>query len=205
MFFSDPPFSRGAKSSVCNPVIAYTPSGKAGCMRRKPCCGDTYNVSEEVVSSRWPEKAGLFLILTLTLLFRALRPAFSHDCAVKSMYHRHFQDVKAKTVRFLRPVLFPVTPTKVSQGYDRLIRSCASRVILWLPHSHRHRHGKNTRRTTDDGLPIHSFQSLLAELATRCRNRCRVQSQPDTLTFVQHTEYSPLQERAMQLLDVLPV
>ncbi len=64
---------------------------------------------------------------------------------------------------------------------------------------------KKTRRTTEDGLPIHSFQSLLAELATRCRNRCRVQSQPDALTFVQHTEYSPLQERAMQLLGLLPV
>jgi hypothetical protein len=26
--------------------------------------------------------------------FEALRPAFSHNCTVKSMYHRHFRDVK---------------------------------------------------------------------------------------------------------------
>jgi hypothetical protein len=63
---------------------------------------------------------------------------------------------------------------------------------------------KKARRTTEDGLPIHSFQSLLAELATRCRHRCRIQSQPDAPTFVQHTEYSPFQERAMQLLGLLP-
>jgi transposase len=64
---------------------------------------------------------------------------------------------------------------------------------------------KKTRRTTEDGYPVHSFQTLLAELATRCRNRCRVKSQPDAPVFPQLTEYSPLQDKALQLLGLLPV
>ena len=32
---------------------------------------------------------------------------------------------------------------------------------------------KKALRLSDDGLPIHSFTTLMAELATRCRHRCR--------------------------------
>jgi len=64
---------------------------------------------------------------------------------------------------------------------------------------------KKTRRATEEGYPVHSFQTLLAELATRCRNRCRARLQPDAPAFYQLTECSPLQEKAMQLLGLLPV
>ena len=33
-------------------------------------------------------------------------------------------------------------------------------------------------RQTDDGLEVHSFRTLLADLATRCRNRCRFPAAP---------------------------
>jgi hypothetical protein len=64
---------------------------------------------------------------------------------------------------------------------------------------------KKATRMTQDGYPVHSFQTLLAELATRCRNRCQVQSDSDAQSFSQFTEYSALQKRAMQLLGLLPV
>ena len=67
-------------------------------------------------------------------------------------------------------------------------------------------HQKKARRLTADGLPIHSFHTLLAALGTRCRNRCRVTSGLEGLTFCQLTEPTPLQQRAFQLLGlVFPV
>ena len=67
-------------------------------------------------------------------------------------------------------------------------------------------HSKKARRLTADGLPIPSFHTLLAALGTRCRNRCRVTSGLEGLTFCQLTEPTPLQQQAFQLLGlVFPV
>jgi hypothetical protein len=67
-------------------------------------------------------------------------------------------------------------------------------------------HQKKASRLTADGLPIHSFHTLLAALGTRCRNRCRVTSGLEGLMFSQLTEPTPLQQRAFQLLGlVFPV
>jgi hypothetical protein len=64
---------------------------------------------------------------------------------------------------------------------------------------------KKTSRRTADGLPIHSFQTLLADLATRCRNRCRTKTGKTGFTFDQISDPSPLQKRALELLGVCPV
>lgn len=61
---------------------------------------------------------------------------------------------------------------------------------------------KKTTRLTPDGLEIHSFQTLLAELATRSRNRCRVKSDPEGPKFYELTEQTPLQKQAFQLLGL---
>jgi transposase len=61
---------------------------------------------------------------------------------------------------------------------------------------------KKTVRLSSDGLEVHSFQTLLAELATLSRNRCRVKSDPDGPTFYGLTESTPLQKRAFQLLGL---
>ncbi len=61
---------------------------------------------------------------------------------------------------------------------------------------------KKRVRLTPDGLEIHSFQTLLAELATRSRNRCRVKTDPTGPIFYELTEPTPLQKRAFQLLGL---
>lgn len=61
---------------------------------------------------------------------------------------------------------------------------------------------KKTIRLTPDGFEIHSFQTLLAELATRSRNRCRVKSDKAGSPFYELTELTPLQKRVFQLLDL---
>ena len=60
---------------------------------------------------------------------------------------------------------------------------------------------KKLTRVGDDGLPLHSFQTLLAELATRCRNTAHIKADgAPTLQLV--TELSPLHARAFQLLGL---
>jgi len=61
---------------------------------------------------------------------------------------------------------------------------------------------KKTLRFTSEGLVVQSFDTLLMELGTRCRNRCRIKSDPRGPTFCQLTEKSPLQERAFQFLGL---
>jgi len=62
--------------------------------------------------------------------------------------------------------------------------------------------GKKTQRTTSDGLAVHSFNTLLEDLGTLCRNRCRIQADPSDSTFTQDTKPTPLHARVLQLLGV---
>lgn len=59
---------------------------------------------------------------------------------------------------------------------------------------------KAASKRTEDGLPVHSFKTLLAELGTLCRNRVRIESTGQT--FEQLTEPTPLQARAFELLGL---
>jgi transposase len=63
---------------------------------------------------------------------------------------------------------------------------------------------KRIRRLTLEGLPIHSFETLLAELAKRARHECRIKADPDSPSFRQLTEFNPLQQRAFELLGLFP-
>jgi transposase len=62
------------------------------------------------------------------------------------------------------------------------------------------RRKKSTRRSSQ-ALPLHSFKTLLAELARRCRNTCRVKSDPAS-SFTTLTDPTPLQAQALQLLGL---
>jgi len=61
---------------------------------------------------------------------------------------------------------------------------------------------KKTQRTTCDGLGVHSFSTLLKDLGTLCRNRCRIQAAPSGSTFTQDTQPTELHARVFQLLGV---
>jgi len=62
---------------------------------------------------------------------------------------------------------------------------------------------KAATRRTDDGLPVHSFQSLLDDLATLALNTVSLPSNPD-YRFHMPTTPTPLQARAFELLGVSP-
>jgi transposase len=64
---------------------------------------------------------------------------------------------------------------------------------------------KKRSRQTVDGLPVHSFRTLLAELASRARVTYEIQSAEATLTCKQLPEPTPLQARAYELIRTFPV
>jgi transposase len=75
-------------------------------------------------------------------------------------------------------------------------------IVSRAPRSEAARAKDETRRT-QDGLPVHSFRTLLADLGTLAKNRVRLAGVPnselDLLTLP-----TPLQERVLALLGVAP-
>lgn len=64
---------------------------------------------------------------------------------------------------------------------------------------------KKLTHQTADGLSVHSFATLLADLASRARVTYALQSEDSSPTFQQVPDPTPLQARAYQLLALLPV
>jgi transposase len=60
---------------------------------------------------------------------------------------------------------------------------------------------KKTQKTAE-GMPVHSFATLLAHLATRSRNTHQIVSDPTGATFQQTTEPDALQAEALRLLKL---
>jgi transposase len=142
----------------------------------------------------------------LTHVERAIRSLKGIDLLIRPIWHRTEDHVRAHIFlcmlayyvewhmrKALAPLLFddeeldgnrqrrdPVKPAQSSESAKK----------------------KKNLRLTTEGLVVQSFDTLLMELGTRCRNRCRIKSDPKGPTFYQLTEKTPIQERAFQLLGL---
>lgn len=61
---------------------------------------------------------------------------------------------------------------------------------------------KKKVKINKDGFVVHSFETLIAELGTRCKNKCRLQSQKNSPHVYQITELKPLQRKAFELAEI---
>jgi hypothetical protein len=61
---------------------------------------------------------------------------------------------------------------------------------------------KKKTRQTSTGLPVHSFQTLMAHLGTRSRQTNQIVSDPSGKTFQQVSEPDPVQAEAFRLLGL---
>ena len=59
---------------------------------------------------------------------------------------------------------------------------------------------KKKELKTSNGEPVHSFRTLLSELATYCRHECVVGSEPSISRFQQVNEPTPLHAKAFELV-----
>jgi hypothetical protein len=139
---------------------------------------------------------------------RAFRSIKTVDLEIRPIHHRLSDRVRAHVLlcmlayylewhmrQALAPILF--------DDHQRSEAAAARTSIVAPAQRSMAARRKAATKRTDDGLPVHSFQSLLAELATFTRNTMAMPASPQD-TFLLYPQQTPTQLRAFQLLAVQP-
>jgi transposase len=143
---------------------------------------------------------------SLALVERAFRCIKTVDLHVRPVYHRLADRVRAHVFlcmlayylewhmrRCLAPMLFDDTDKDEAEALRSSVVAQAQRSKAAVK--------KQTTGVTPDGLPVHSFRTLLADLATLARNTIVTAINPlYPLTVV--TRPTPVQQKAFDLLGV---
>jgi len=140
---------------------------------------------------------------------RAFRSLKSVDLHVRPIHHRLANRVRAHILLCMlayyvewhmreawRESTFADTDSQAKATRDPVAPAKRSEAAL----------AKAACHTLDDGTPVHSFATLLGELATIVRNTCRTpHAAPDAPTFSVTTSTNPKQQRALELIRQIRV
>ena len=140
---------------------------------------------------------------------RAFRSLKTIDLKVRPIHHRTADRVRAHIFLCMlayyvewhlreawRELMFADTDQAAKAKRDPLAPARRSRAAL----------AKVARRTLEDGTPVHSFSTLMAELATVVRNTCRTPGAgAEAPTFDVLTTPNAHQRRALDLLEQIRV
>jgi transposase len=143
---------------------------------------------------------------SLAFVERAFRCIKTVDLHVRPVYHRLADRVRAHVFlcmlayylewhmrRRLAPMLFDDTDKEAAEALRASVVAQAQRSPAAVH--------KQTTGLTTDGMPVHSFRTLLADLATVARNTITTAITPNNpLTVV--TRPTTIQQKAFQLLGV---
>jgi hypothetical protein len=143
---------------------------------------------------------------SLAFVERAFRCIKTVDLHVRPVYHRLADRVRAHVFlcmlayylewhmrQRLAPMLFDDTDKEAAEALRTSVVAQAQRSPAAVQ--------KQTTGRTPDGLPVHSFQSLLADLATVARNTVTTAITPNYPLCVV-TRPTNIQQKAFQLLGV---
>jgi len=145
---------------------------------------------------------------SLSQVERAFRSLKTVDLKIRPIHHRLADRVRAHI--FLCMLAYYVE-WHLKEAWRELLfadedqAAQATRVPVAPAERSAAAHAKVARRCHEDGTPIHSFHTLLTELATIVRNTCCTSSAKDAPTFAVTTQANPLQRRAMDRIDQLAV
>ncbi len=139
---------------------------------------------------------------------RAFRSMKTLDMHVRPVFHYSAERVRAHVFLCmlayyvewhmrarLKPMLFD------DEHLDEANASRASPVIKAVRSEHAK--AKDASKRADDGLPLHSFRTLLDDLATLTYNITRAGANPNA-TIVMTSRPTPLQDKAFKLLGINP-
>jgi transposase len=143
---------------------------------------------------------------SLSLVERAFRCIKTVDLHVRPVYHWLADRVRAHVFlcmlayylewhmrQRLAPMLFDDTDKEAAEAQRASVVAQAQRSPAAVK--------KQTTGLTEDGLPVHSFQTLLADLATVARNTIITAIAPGyPLTVI--TRLTPIQQKAFDLLGI---
>jgi hypothetical protein len=143
---------------------------------------------------------------SLSLVERAFRCIKTVDLHVRPVYHWLADRVRAHVFlcmlayylewhmcQRLAPMLFDDADKQAAAAQRRSVVAQATRSQAAVK--------KPTTGQTEDGLPVHSFRSLLADLATLARNTITTAITPNYPLTVP-TRPTPIQQKAVDLLGV---
>jgi hypothetical protein len=138
---------------------------------------------------------------------QAFRSYKTVDLKVRPIYHRLEQRVKAHVFlcmlayyvewhmrKALAPLLFDEDKV-TAEPSDK------SSVVAPSKRSKKAR-AKAATKKTPEKLPVHSFRTLMADLATIVKNKFHSNGLEASLTFEKITQPTPLQQKAIELLEV---
>jgi transposase len=142
----------------------------------------------------------------LSVVERAFRSLKSIDLKVRPIHHHLADRVRAHVFlcmlayyvewhmrQALAPILFDED--------DKATAEAARKSVVQAAQRSPKAQAKAQRKRTDEGLPVHSFRTLLQDLSTIVKDRIRP-NLPDAPEFEKVTTPTPLQQKALDLLGV---
>jgi transposase len=190
--------------TIANGVFGW--ARREDAIRREGPLDGIYVVRTNQPASRCSAEDTVRRYKSLAQVEHAFRSLKGMDLRIRPIHHRTEDHVRAHILvcmlafyvewhmrRLLAPLLF---------DDEQLSRDRLRRDPLAPAESSASAQTKKAVRTTADGFPVHSFDTLLQELSTRCRNTCRIAADLNAPAFHQLTEPSALQSRAFQLLGL---
>jgi hypothetical protein len=165
-----------------------------------------YVIRTSLPKEAFDDAATVHSYKSLAFVERAFRCIKTVDLQVRPVYHRLADRVRAHVFlcmlayylewhmrQRLAPMLFDDTDKEAAEALRASVVAQAQRSPAAVQ--------KQTTGRTPDRLPVHSFQSLLADLATIARNTVTTAITPNySLTIV--TRPTTIQHKAFQLLGV---
>ena len=165
-----------------------------------------YVVRTSLPAATLDEAATVRSYKSLALVERAFRCIKTVDLQVRPVHHWLADRVRAHVFlcmlayylewhmrQRLAPMLFDDTDKDAAEALRASVVAQAQRSPAAV--------SKQTTGLTEDGLPVHSFRSLLADLATLARNTITTAITPDYPLIVV-TRPTPIQQKAFDLLGV---
>ena len=167
-----------------------------------------YVVRTSEARKDFPQEDTVRTYKSLSQVEQAFRCIKGVDLRVRPIHHRTANHVRAHVFLcmlayyvewHMRKALAPVLFEDEELDEARITRDPVAKAEPSESVKH-----KKTAHITPGGWPVHSFQSLMKTLGTRCRNTCRAHSAKAHATFYELTEPTPFQAHALRLLGIQP-
>jgi len=145
----------------------------------------------------------------LSRVERAFRSLKSVDLKIRPIHHRRTDRVRAHVFLcmlayyvewHMRQRLAPLLFDDEDKAGAEALRTSVVAPAVRSPAAQ----AKARRKRTEEGRPVHSFQTLLADLATLAKNRLHPHTATDHADFDLLTTPTPLQRHAFELLGFSP-
>jgi hypothetical protein len=187
---------------------SFTWARKSEQIQQEAALDGLYVVRTSLPAAALSAEAAVTAYKGLAVVERAFRSLKTVDLQVRPVFHWNAQRVRAHV--FLCMLAYYVEwhmreklkPMLFDDEYVEQARAARPSPVAKARRSDQAK-AKDATKLGEDGLPVHSFRTLLDDLATLTYNICHTPLNPDA-KIVMSTRPTPVQEKAFRLLNVNP-